>query len=980
MIEIRELWIDGFGCLRSPDAPFRFERDRITVFVDDNEAGKTTLQMAVLASLYGIETDKRLLRTSLRPHGTHWYPLGGPPFGTRIRAHDGKRLLEVRWNFADGGELHVVDLDGNRDVTAELCPDGNGLELGRRLLDLTIGEFSKTCMVGQDDLGSVRRVGGLDSLVQRAADSQAGDATVARALDRLREALRDYPEVVMLKGGHLDNEIRRLEADAADLRGRLAALEAEREGIATDDAEFQRLAAERHELRAAVARLEYLTQVAEHDELVIRVQKAQEAQAALEKLEAEYREVASLETFPAGQADQLTRWQAARVEALRQAEQAEKSGAELQTNALDPGRRDLGDQGRLATVGQDDLDGVSQLLGKTSDFESREQALLDAIRSEEERLAGEGASIEELDRLDERFKDLNAEDRGFILHTERATAQTASEVEEVKRRSLEASVRADRVLEARQRQREAARQWVTRGLVVGAVGLVAGGLLMIWSVAAGAAVLLAVGGCGAALVVKGHRASAAAEALQADELAQARLELSQLEERGEELAAERRDREARLKALATSTGYEQPEVLVDDYSTLDDLRRLCGTLIHLREQIGDMTRQRRAVEAEVDGTFAAYGEERRPDLSLCGALEDLQARMGRALRLQEQIRDWEKQVASEEARHQEFRQRSAKLTAQIRAVLVEAGVASDLSVEEGIAEFAELLKKHARMRQLRGTQLPQARAHTVDESVIQSWEADMERLHRAIATQREERPGLVAVQATERAADYRRERDEARRQLEELHERANEAGSRVVGILNRYHRERPGLEQSIAEREAQLARATMHKSALELAIKALEEIALEVHGRWAEELNRSTSELLERITPTLRDLKFDSRLHFGVWHAGGATPVRSTETSPILSSGTWDQLYLAVRLGLADFVGQRGTGGFLLLDDPFAHFDDERFERAMRVLADMAKGRQQVVVLSCQRQRFRWLEGRDAAWFRDNIVARRIGSAAPPQA
>ena len=36
MTDIRELWIDGFGCLRAPDVPFRFERERISLFLDNN--------------------------------------------------------------------------------------------------------------------------------------------------------------------------------------------------------------------------------------------------------------------------------------------------------------------------------------------------------------------------------------------------------------------------------------------------------------------------------------------------------------------------------------------------------------------------------------------------------------------------------------------------------------------------------------------------------------------------------------------------------------------------------------------------------------------------------------------------------------------------------------------------------------------------------------------------------------------------------
>ena len=974
MIRLRELWVDGFGSLRAPDAPFRFESDRITLFLDDNEAGKTTLQMALLASLYGIETDKRLLRTSLRPHGTHWFPLSGPPFGTRLRLHDGRRLLEVRWDFADGERVRVVALETNTDVTEELCPGGNGLSLGRKLLDLSIGEFSKTCLVCQDDLSSVGRAAGLDSLVQRAADSQAGDATVARALAVLRETLRSYPEVVMLKGGNVDNEIRRLEEDCAAHRRALGELEGEREAIAADDGEFQRLVGERDELRGEEARLEYLAQIAEHAELGHRIAKVREAQATLAQYEAEHKEVARLEGFPAEHAGSLTRWQVERLELLRQAEQAEKSAAELQANALDPTRRDLEDQGPLASIGQDDADGVAVLVGKIKGFEADEERLLGAIRREEERLVEEGASIEELDRLEQRFRDLDRQDGGFILDHERASVQSAAEIEEARGRSQQAQTRVEAILAARQRAREAARQRVTRGAIVAGAGLVVGGLVMVWSLAVGLAVLVAVGVAGGVLVLGGQRRAVAAEVLEADELAAARSEAAQLDERCETLAAEQRERDARLKSLARRYGYEQPEVLVEDYSALDELRRLCGELIHLREQQGGMGERRQAAEAEVAARFADYGGERPRGTGLSASLEDLQGRMGRALRLQQRAGELARKVADEGRRHEELRARAGELTAAIRGVLSDAAIPEATAIEEGIADFDHRLKGYQRLRQLVDHDIPQARAHTVEDGVVEGWEADLERLHRAIATQREERPGLVSVEATERAAEYRRRLGEVRRRIAELGEQAHAAGRRVVAVLDRYHAQRPGLLDAIDERQRQGARARVHRDAVTLAAEQLEAIGRQVHGRWAAELNRSTSTLLERIAPTLSDLKFDSRLHFGVWHQSGDTPVRSTEAGPILSAGTWDQLYLAVRLGIADFIAQRGSGGLLVLDDPFAHFDDPRFESALRVLADLAGERHQVVIFSCQCQRFEWLRSRGQGWFDAHVATRRIGS------
>jgi len=973
MTSIRELWIDGFGCLRTTREPFRFARDRLTLFLDENEAGKTTLQMALLASFYGVETDRRLLTTSIRAHQNHWCPLTGAPFGTRLRLHHDQRHLEVRWDFANAGDLHVIDLDTNRDVTGELCPGGDGLELGRRLLGLTLGEFLKTCLVQQGDLARVGDAEGLDSLVQRAADSQAGDMTVARAQDKLRALLRNYPEAVMLKGGGLlDNEIRRLEEDAESTRHKLAELEAERAAIADQDAEFRRVAEQRNRLAGEVAKLEYLAQVAEHDELKDQIEQTEKKRAALAELEVEREELSGLEGFPVERAGQLKKWQLERQGLLRDAEQAERTVAEIRRNALEPARRELEALGRLASVTQDQIHDVTELLGKTRDFEARERRLLEAIRREEEQLASQGASFEELDRLEERFASLEPEDGEFLTDHESIADRAGREVEEAKRRSLEATMQVDRIADERQRRREAARRRVLIGTVVAAAGVAAGGLLLLLSTAAGVAVGLVAVAAGGSLVLIGQKASSAAGSHCSDELAEARLQLSQLEVRRGELDAEQREREARLKGLAKAFGYEQREVLIEDYRSLDDLRRLCGNLSHLRDRERESAEEREELEGQVGAQFEAYEAHRPLGVALSGALEALQRRMARAVRRRQQIDELTHKVEGEVARRDAWRQKAEDLTAKLRDLLAEAGLGEVEFVNEAIDVFNERLEQYQRLRQFTDVLLPQARANLAKASDVETWEADLQRLHRAIATQREERPGLVSLEVTERSAEYRRQLDDVRARLDELKTRAHEVGRRVVDILRRWHGERPGLEEALAKRHRQLERARRHNAALEMAVRVLDEIGREVHGRWAEELNRSTSQLLGRIAPTLRDLKFDSRLRFGVRRRVGDTTVHSSEITPMLSAGTWDQLYLVVRLGLAEFISQRGCGGLVLLDDPFARFDDRRFEQAMRVLAELARGRHQIVLFSCQHQRFNWLRARDPQWFDSHIARRKV--------
>jgi len=986
MTELRELWIDGFGCLRTPDQPFRFERGRINLFLDDNEAGKTTLQMALVASLYGIETNLHLVRTSPLPHKAHWLPRSGPPFGTRLHLHDGRRLLEIRWNFAEGNTVHAIDLGTNQDVTEELCPTGDGRDLGWRLLGLKFEEFLKTSLVRHEELIRICDAKGIDSLVQRAAGSKAGDTTVALARDRLNEKLRDYPGVMLKGGGLVDNEIRRLEEEIERLHRERDQLEAGRAAIADEDAEFQRAVAERELLRREAARLDYLAQIAEHDELVERVKKARECRATLDRLEAERQKLASLERFPAEQADAVTAWQAERLGLLRQIEQAENAISRLREHGLGSARRDLEAMGRIASVAQDDVGAATELLGRTRDFEAREQRLLDTIRREEEELAAREASVEDLDRLEERFTTLEPGDGEFLTDQERAVAQIASEIEEAKRRSLEATLQADRTMAARQREREAAHRSFVTGLGVGAAGLVLGVLLILLGKLAVGIVLMGLGlAPGAFLVMRAHATSIAAESLQGDELAQARLQLSQLEARRDQLAADQRDRAARLKTLARHFGYEQPDVLIEDYRSLDDLRRLCGTLIHLRGQAVEMDRERQEVQREVAGRFLAYGAEPPPGLALSRALEEFQERMAKALRLRQQIQELAARLAAKEEEREKLRQRVDALASQIGQVLAHAGLRDAESIEHGIEAFTQRLEGYQRLRQLCDVAIPQARAMAIEPAKIDALQADAERLHRTITTQREQRPELLAAEAGKRAAEYRQQLADAQAKLEELKAKAEEVGRRVVDTLHRYHAAKPALEEQLLDRKAHLTRARRDKAALELAIRTLDDIGLEVHGRWAEQLNRSTCQLLERIAPTLADLKFDSKLQFRLRHRHIEKPIGDEEGTtdsnrgtPVLSTGTWDQLYLAVRLGLADFVAQRGSGGLLLLDDPFAHFDDTRFEKAIHVLSELALGRHQVILFSCQRQRFEWLRSRNPKWFETHIARRRVATEKKP--
>ena len=71
-----------------------------------------------------------------------------------------------------------------------------------------------------------------------------------------------------------------------------------------------------------------------------------------------------------------------------------------------------------------------------------------------------------------------------------------------------------------------------------------------------------------------------------------------------------------------------------------------------------------------------------------------------------------------------------------------------------------------------------------------------------------------------------------------------------------------------------------------------------------------------------------------------------------VSYGTMQQVYFALRLASAGLLSG-GSEVPILLDEPFAMYDEKRLERALRILAGSAR---QVILFSCQTRELDLLE------------------------
>jgi uncharacterized protein YhaN len=78
--------------------------------------------------------------------------------------------------------------------------------------------------------------------------------------------------------------------------------------------------------------------------------------------------------------------------------------------------------------------------------------------------------------------------------------------------------------------------------------------------------------------------------------------------------------------------------------------------------------------------------------------------------------------------------------------------------------------------------------------------------------------------------------------------------------------------------------------------------------------------------------------------------------SQALSRGTRDQLYLSLRLALAQEITDGQEPVPLLMDDPLVNFDDERMASSLDMLVDLASERQ-VILFTCHRTQYDYLRG-----------------------
>ena len=210
---------------------------------------------------------------------------------------------------------------------------------------------------------------------------------------------------------------------------------------------------------------------------------------------------------------------------------------------------------------------------------------------------------------------------------------------------------------------------------------------------------------------------------------------------------------------------------------------------------------------------------------------------------------------------------------------------------------------------------------------------------------------------TEPAARPTRSRAELQSALDALTVRRREAQSTFDYTSGRCRAigDAAELEAGLAQKRTELAQNQGEYDAIALAMEALQHANTALQSRFSPALSRRAGELFSRLTGG----KYESVLLDRTFSAqAGEAGESISHDARLLSLGTLDQLYLAVRLAICESVLPESDPPPIVLDDALVRFDDARCRAALDLLLEESKSRQ-ILLFTCQHRESAYLAGRD---------------------
>ena len=917
-MRIQQVTAHAFGPLVGETLEFA---EGVTVIVGDNESAKSSWHAAIFASLCGRRRGKGRPREDEQRFADLHKPWDREDWlvSAEVVLDDG-RHIELRQDLAGKVDCHAVDLDIGEDVSAQVMRDG--VPDAARWLGLDRSSFVATACVEQAQMLRVRgEADGLQQYLQRAAASAGTDTTVAAALEQIALFEREH---VGLDRANATKPLRCAIREMQDAERKLAAARQGHE-------QYLGLAVQADELREAAQRAD----------AVVRAHEAAYAALQARKLAHDARCAATLqesvgETSPASIAEDealarrvagaLTAWRTRPVEPVLSGPATDELQEKLNALPFSP-------QGDLAVH--------------------------DSVLQAAERLQRTDSQLQQHDT-----------DRPMQPKAAQNIAATNDELIDLAR-TLEASLpKVDPNLVS---EEERARQELdgvranarTANLMLVAAGAAtAAGIVLLVSVSpvAGLIVLAAA----VAMIGFGlYRRRAGQLDAAVRRHADVQAELNQCQRQVADAAQRQDDAVRRCQQLGVDPDAQALRRLgserVRAASYDDDLRQWAARHRELETELGSAASALSAALSARGHQVASAGPD---DLAVAvqnyhGYRAACNERAGQAAeaKQREPLQAQLEARRQEEQRADQDRQKRADAARQV----TEAATACGLAADSADTSASALTKWSAE----RSTQMEQAAAAQEEwielQSLLNGRSLQQLQKEAVSATQRAETLAKGVSPELLRAADPAT----ADEQLPALRAEATESATQAAdasGDLRRF----AGSVVSVAEAEeavelagAELDRVKQLQEVLTLTRGYLENAQARVHRDIAPILAATVKQWLPTLTA---DRYTDVMVNPTTLRVEVCGPTRRWRTADLLSYGTAEQVYLLLRVALADHLTKNHDTCPLILDDVTVHADSARTREILNLLLKIAEHRQVIVFTQ---------EAQVAAWARDHLTGPR---------
>ena len=290
-MRLSRIEILGFGALQGMDLRFG---PAMNLVIGPNEAGKSTLQEAIVSGLYGLHSGERA-RASGPDRTERWRPWEGGEYAIALEfeLEDGTHL-RIERDF-DADTVRVVDIDSGADLSERFERDGSGgFEVGRQLLGVSRDIYTNTACISRSEVMRLEDAGSIKEAIVALADSAHPDRTAQRVLDRLRQERVQRIGKPRGRGGPLHD----LEARLADLDRQLSVARQARAAVDELAQKRETVAALTDAELSIVQTLDAAILGARLDDARHRLERAETLEQAIKEEQARQQEHARFAMFP----------------------------------------------------------------------------------------------------------------------------------------------------------------------------------------------------------------------------------------------------------------------------------------------------------------------------------------------------------------------------------------------------------------------------------------------------------------------------------------------------------------------------------------------------------------------------------------------------------------------------------------------------------------------------------------------------------